>query len=222
MRFGGFFRFNTQPPEGGCGQDKPEKRNITVFQHTATRRWLHKLRPLHFQLSFVSTHSHPKVAAGDAIYKLSKDNVSTHSHPKVAAVTVPLFLLIYHRFNTQPPEGGCMLEMNLLLIWTLVSTHSHPKVAAIFKLTALVVDYVSTHSHPKVAAVTKRIYNVVTNVSTHSHPKVAAVQAIWIFMIYLSFNTQPPEGGCFTQLSQNLTMGSFNTQPPEGGCTNFA
>ena len=34
-----------------------------------------------------------------------------------------------------------------------------------------------------------------------------------------SFNTQPPEGGCFEMAtSTNDFDFSFNTQPPEGGC----
>ena len=31
------------------------------------------------------------------------------------------------------------------------------------------------------------------------------------------FNTQPPEGGWFADLSRRSQNGSFNTQPPEGG-----
>ena len=36
--------------------------------------------------------------------------VSTHSHPKVAAQPNGLPLLSGKSFNTQPPEGGCALE----------------------------------------------------------------------------------------------------------------
>ena len=36
--------FNTQPPEGGCYVHKSTSNKIAVFQHTATRRWLHKGR----------------------------------------------------------------------------------------------------------------------------------------------------------------------------------
>ena len=34
---------------------------------------------------------------------------------------------------------------------------------------------------------------------------------------YWCFNTQPPEGGCFCVVADDMDMGSFNTQPPEGG-----
>ncbi|AGH38692.1 hypothetical protein WQG_14150 [Bibersteinia trehalosi USDA-ARS-USMARC-192] len=38
------------------------------------------------------------------------DCVSTHSHPKVAAHLAILEHHIQKRFNSQPPEGGCMLR----------------------------------------------------------------------------------------------------------------
>ena len=83
-RGGAFGGFNTQPPEGGCSQ---------------TARF-------GFELA-VSTHSHPKVAAGfpsscarrrrfqhtatrrwllDSFSRYRRRGVSTHSHPKMAAL----------------------------------------------------------------------------------------------------------------------------------------
>ena len=57
---------------------------------------------------WVSTHSHPKVAARLEIVNYDKDPVSTHSHPKVAANL--RFSIFFNQlcFNTQPPEGGCL------------------------------------------------------------------------------------------------------------------
>ena len=79
-----------------------------VFQHTATRRWLHCLIVPSSKYSKVSTHSHPKVAASFA-------------PQKEAALAC---------FNTQPPEGGCNLIGRNIQAVKIVSTHSHPKVAA--------------------------------------------------------------------------------------------
>ena len=99
--------FNTQPPEGGCD------RLMLLFEWDAT----------------VSTHSHPKVAARAESLILVNMIVSTHSHPKVAAMVAASqgentpfqhtatrrWLRIdgrakrsRKRFNTQPPEGGCV------------------------------------------------------------------------------------------------------------------
>ena len=78
-------------------------------------------------------------------------------------------------------------------------------------------------------------------VSTHSHPKVAAFSCHIHKPLLLSFNTQPPEGGCCPRPGGSERQGlvsthshpkvaailgdlvifiavCFNTQPPEGGC----
>ena len=64
------------------------------------------------------------------MYPTLKDGeVSTHSHPKVAAGVRALFLWADSGFNTQPPEGGCAPKVAFVDHY-VVSTHSHPKVAA--------------------------------------------------------------------------------------------
>ena len=62
---------------------------ITKFQHTAARRRLRTPRP-------------PKRFA---------DSVSTHSRPKAAAWVMRAVTNIRVRFNTQPPEGGCIYSV---------------------------------------------------------------------------------------------------------------
>ena len=64
-----------------------------MFQHTATRRWLPVQSVINFNKEYVSTHSHPKVAAG------AQDDLQP----------------ILECFNTQPPEGGCEGEQHALL-----------------------------------------------------------------------------------------------------------
>ena len=99
-------------------------------------------------------------------------------------------------FNTQPPEGGCIMPPPIRGANYEVSTHSRPKAAA---QNGFTVDGVST-------------------VSTHSRPKAAADNSNSIIHIQFCFNTQPPEGGCCTYHSTLHQKRSFNTQPPEGGC----
>ena len=53
-------------------------------------------------------------------------------------------------FNTQPPEGGCMADLALILSW-MVSTHSRPKAAVDKKAFGVYKSAVSTHSRPKAA-----------------------------------------------------------------------
>ena len=123
--------------------------------------------------------------------------VSTHSHPKVAANRKILLKTITYSFNTQPPEGGCHLQLGSMIDWLRfqhtatrrwlrivtatacangsVSTHSHPKVAAPKAQCRVARQMgVSTHSHPKVAATVQNLVRSNLAVSTHSHPKVAA------------------------------------------------
>ncbi len=60
-------------------------------------------------------------------------------------------------FNTQPPEGGCLLKSPHRLALQ-VSTHSRAKAAA-FGMVGIHLDTgVSTHSHPKVAAYYRHIF----------------------------------------------------------------
>ena len=100
------------------------------------------------------------------------------------------------RFNTQPPEGGCVRVSRGQQIAVTVSTHSRPKAAARARSWARTNNAVSTHSRPKAAA--QSVADIITTP--------------------IGFNTQPPEGGCHTGV-QGVVWGlGFNTQPPEGGC----
>ena len=99
--------FNTQPPEGGCVLTVLPSLSILMFQHTAARRRLHFPQNKRFHHRNVSTHSRPKAAAS---YRNR-----TRRPPK--------------SFNTQPPEGGCIMPLCCNLK-SCVSTHSRPKAAA--------------------------------------------------------------------------------------------
>ena len=104
--------------------------------------------------------------------------------------------------------------------WSEVSTHSHPKVAATggvmratghtaFQHTATrrwlrLIEYVQSWAVEFQHTATRRwlpLANVKSKqngiVSTHSHPKVAAKSGDILFLSGFSFNTQPPEGGCY-------------------------
>ena len=75
----------------------------------------------------VSTHSHPKVAAGvSAEWLMTGKGVSTHSHPKVAAGSKAHDVRLIKRFNTQPPEGGCSLYKKMIKISKLFTVFRYP------------------------------------------------------------------------------------------------
>ena len=96
-----------------CGQTMTAL--IALFQLTAARRRLETSRVVAMILDNVSTHSRPK-AAGDRAERLDqKDYVSTHSRPKAAGRFPPAAPKYRKGFNSQPPEGGWMAAIFLLL-----------------------------------------------------------------------------------------------------------
>ena len=122
--------FNTQPLEGGCLDKIYDCATGDMFQHTAARRRLRNQMQSMRLLLCVSTHSRPKAAA-----------------------SLPINFSITSRcFNTQPPEGGCILTVDLDGMPLKVSTHSRPKAAATTKDGKSLFVKVSTHSRPKAAA----------------------------------------------------------------------
>ena len=102
--------------------------------------------------NIVSTHSRPKAAASQTF-----KNVATQWFQHTAARRrLPLSMvcsLEKESFNTQPPEGGCLLR-------------NHPKVFAIM----------FQHTAARRRLPLGAVFNIVLNavVSTHSRPKAAA------------------------------------------------
>ena len=186
--------FNTQPPEGGCGGVHPLHSRLSCFNTQPPEGGCFSAPEILPPLP-VSTHSHPKVAAGRGGRGIASRLVSTHSHPKVAAALFWVCEMIKQ-----------------------VSTHSHPKVAAGRGVGIGHAPAVSTHSHPKVAAAQQAVHDIARRtVSTHSHPKVAAkateIEAggrLFQHTATRRWLPQAPALGC-------VPCG-FNTQPPEGGC----
>ena len=167
-----------------------------MFQHTAARRWLQfngKKRDIDTWFQHTATRRRlPHIAK----CLLCPEYVSTHSHPKVAAVSFTHGAVVnILSFNTQPPESGCTYRLNGGKD-IVVSTHSHPKVAARDKK-LIRGHWVSfntqppesgraqpmRHQHyplsfntqpPESGRVAQQAMQLAFGVSTHSHPKVAA------------------------------------------------
>ena len=57
-----------------------------------------------------------------------ESTVSTHSHLKAAAQPAPHLKIVRTGFNTQPPEGGCVMLARMVHTEE-VSTHSRLKAA---------------------------------------------------------------------------------------------
>ena len=85
-----------------------------MFQHTATRRWLRSNVPRCKGASLVSTHSHPKVAAQWQNSSLQIGCLFQHTATRRWLPKQESRTLRWLRFNTQPPEGGCVLSLSLM------------------------------------------------------------------------------------------------------------
>ena len=167
--------------------------------------------------------------------------VSTHSRPKAAAHRLHGIQCISCCFNTQPPEGGCVLGYALLDKLAQVSTHSRPKAAACCRSLLQRPLNVSTHSRPKAAAGGGLTKSTITNlfqhtaarrrlpdrrnrparyarVSTHSRPKAAASCSVRVAAIKLVSTHSRPKAAASASVYSSPFSFCFNTQPPEGGC----
>ena len=108
--------------------------------------------PVKVNLGVVSTHSRPKAAASHQDLRQKGLQVSTHSRPKAAAYLPAAFFLYHKSFNTQPPEGGCVVILMHYLIYCRFQHTAARRRLRRIKDNVLKVTIVSTHSRPKAAA----------------------------------------------------------------------
>ena len=166
--------FNTQPPEGGCTISFNVFNVLSLFQHTATRRWLQSIKVTKSTKPVISTHSHPKVAACLYFNFSSIFDISTHSHPKVAALFVILCYYSTSYFNTQPPEGGCFPAIRPA---TSRSEFQHTATRRWLLTGTFTLQHSITFQHTATRRwlhISQIWLNENLGISTHSHPKVAA------------------------------------------------
>ena len=133
IRFGLLWAgFNTQPPEGGWPDGAGFFRHAVSFQHTAARRRLvRRLEELGIISVFQHTAARRRLVCDSETTQINAI-VSTHSRPKAAGLNDlqnKLFDMFQHTaarrrldkrtrcpemgklgFNTQPPEGGWILQ----------------------------------------------------------------------------------------------------------------
>ena len=145
-------RFNTQPPEGGCGQGRRPRPDSGKSFNTQP----------------------PEGGCGAVAGGLAGWCVSTHSRPKAAARAVQEWTAVFRGFNTQPPEGGCNTPGQVSGGDTGFQHTAARRRLRYFIIHDHAKDYVSTHSRPKAAAYEKVVLALLTVVSTHSRPKAAA------------------------------------------------
>ena len=166
------------------------------FQHTATRRWLPACTRLLIQ-NWGFQHTATRRWLQLPFYLITESKLFQHTATRRwLPVSETQRITNSAGFNTQPPEGGCLLDKISAAILKLFQHTATRRWLPCTQGRRLFVFDVSTHSHPKVAAKKNQVVFLVVRVSTHSHPKVAALQMCQYKTVFFGFNTQPPEGGC--------------------------
>ena len=99
-----------------------------------------------------------------------------------------------------------------------VSTHSRPKAAEFAVSVCFFSGRVSTHSRPKAAvSLSSVMLSTDKQVSTHSRPKAAGRCWTTERTVFLFQHTAARRRLACPDWKERI-IGSFNTQPPEGGC----
>ena len=212
--------FNSQPPEGGCEPSARTLRMRCKFQLTAARRRLHFHHLPRGFLALVSTHSRPKAAA-----------------PRPYSV-----LPSVHRFNSQPPEGGCWTgQTNVvglpasfqltaarrrlpLRMYCTIGKDGFQLTAARrrLRLRRVLAKGVSFcfNSQPPEGGCVSPLGSSAHTLSfqlTAARRRLLSAFCHW-YQRQDCFNSQPPEGGCTASRRLLSSVARFNSQPPEGGC----
>ena len=170
VRWRGIYRFNTQPPEGGCIDSAPATFPNKVSTHSRLKAAGSILGADGYWLA-VSTHSRLKAAVHQSLGFPPSEAVSTHSRLKAAGAEAGKEAPP-DGFNTQPPEGGCMTCQDKIMR-LIVSTHSRLKAAGYQVQSHYYSHKVSTHSRLKAADQPVHFHCLLRSVSTHSRLKAA-------------------------------------------------
>ena len=134
---------------------------------------------------------------------LSEKAVSTHSRPKAAACSTFKKCGEDTGFNTQPPEGGCvMLQVQGILLYKFQHTAARRRLPLAVGSDALHLSCFNTQPPEGGCALRESLARQGINVSTHSRPKAAASLGLVLDKLVNGFNTQPPEGGCFFRVDR--------------------
>ena len=159
------------------------------FQHTATRRWLAIANQLRRTIEAVSTHSHPKVAG---------------SHPRP--------LVRKYRFQHTATRRWLVMPVYSQQQQQWFQHTATRRWLGIPNVTAKACPVVSTHSHPKVAGYRPdlTILDDIEFQHTATRRWLGLNLIDWCGRI-ISFNTQPPEGGWGSVLSAHVSAVSVST-----------
>ncbi len=164
-----------------------------TFQHTAARRRLHNDGELIHIRASVSTHSRAE-AADDLIVSQCEAVVFQHTAARRRLGNLAVRIFAFGKFQHTAARRRLTLA-NGVPDLIPVSTHSRAEAAEAIK---------------KEVGKDKWFQ--------HTAARRRLCRLLIVFCHVLSFNTQPPEGGCNVYFVLLSIVACFNTQPPEGGC----
>ena len=145
------FSFNTQPPEGGCQNDRTFAAHTIGFNTQPPEGGCKQ--NLKNENTFRCFNTQPP-EGGCSIEPVAKSAVAAFQHTAtrrwLQSKAGKEFEAIL--FQHTATRRWLHLISLLTLFFHSVSTHSHPKVAASSNVLTHSLSAVSTHSHPKVAA----------------------------------------------------------------------
>ena len=185
----------------------------TGFQHTATRRWL--LRPLGRGGAFGGFNTQPPEGGCSQTARFGFElAVSTHSHPKVAA-GFPSSCARRRRFQHTATRRW-LLDSFSRYRRRGVSTHSHPKVAA---STSCRPGCLALFQHTATRRwLLKPSASKPTNRSFNTQPPEGGWPCVWRITPSAKFQHTATRRWLSVRLPGARRLPGFNTQPPEGGC----
>ena len=146
----------------------------------------------------ISTHSRPKAAAAkDLLVNRFKEFQHTGTR-RWLLHTKHLHRTTNGRFNTQPPEGSChpvITEKIKSLVFQHTAARRRLHTSKMARLPRWWFQHTAARRRLRFRS---GLVNNSFGVSTHSRPKAAAPKRPTCTSIHRRFNTQPPEGGCFS------------------------
>ena len=213
--------FNTQPPEGGCFKPDALPQLKQWFQHTAARRRLQAQSPRICPAPRVSTHSRPKAAAGQQAHGWHGRQCFNTQPPEGGCILQKRAIRRPKSFNTQPPEGGCAGRQTGRQ--TGRGFNTQPPEGGCFHARRQRLALGRFNTQPPEGGCGGELMTRIRGcVSTHSRPKAAASALNWRERYFLvSTHSRPKAAAAAFRRGAGRGPG-FNTQPPEGGCPGFS
>ena len=196
------------------------QRFLLVFQHTAARRRLHAMGiPLHYGINmFQHTAARRRLLISEGEIEGLADGFNTQP-PEGGCLVKKNPSSAKVCFNTQPPEGGCLLTGNAIAQdGKFQHTAARRRLLMMPQLQRFLLVFQHTAARRRLHAMGIPLHYGINMFQHTAARRRLLISEGEIEGLADGFNTQPPEGGCLVKKNPSSAKVCFNTQPPEGGC----